>query len=135
MLRTEGLDAFVRAWESQPLFVTQRQTPAQRLARQHRRRLSQDPVGLAGCLASLGLGEMPDTRDAIARFPGRLDWIVGALDRRFLEIGREIARLRPATRLHVLEGVGHNPLIEAPDALAALVAQSHSVQSGLRARG
>nr|WP_296810539.1 alpha/beta fold hydrolase [Thiocapsa sp.] len=121
-LRDDGIEAFVAAWESQPLFASQAGLPSAALARQRRRRLGQRPTGLAASLEQHGLGRMPSLWGALTAFPGDLTWIVGASDARFLGIAREVLRRRPATRLHVLPGVGHNPLLECPEILSDLLA-------------
>jgi 2-succinyl-6-hydroxy-2,4-cyclohexadiene-1-carboxylate synthase len=120
-LLDEGIDAFVDAWESQTLFATQTGLPSTVLERQRGRRLSQRPTGLAASLEFHGLGRMPSLWGALTAFPGELTWIVGAADTRFLGIAREVVRRRPATRLHVLPGVGHNPLLECPEILGDLL--------------
>lgn len=124
LLRDQGLEAFVTAWEHQPLFKTQARLAPEILARQRARRLSQRPEGLASVLERLGLGEMPSTWEALARYQGRLDWIIGGEDRRFQAIAHEVVAHRPSTRLHVLENVGHNPLLEAPERLRACLERS-----------
>lgn len=121
MLRSQGIAAFVQAWEKLPLFASQRRLAPAVLARQRERRLSQDPEGLASCLERLGLAEMPGTWDDLARFPGHLRWIVGREDTKFLLIARHVAQRRPATDLLIVDGVGHNPVLEAPDLLARIL--------------
>ncbi|AFL75848.1 alpha/beta fold hydrolase [Thiocystis violascens] len=121
LLRTQGVDAFVQAWEKLPLFVTQSRLPRSVLARQQACRLSQRAEGLASSLERLGLAEMPSTWDDLMRFPGQLRWIVGGEDRKFLRIARQVAECRPTTDLRVLDGIGHNPLLESPDLLADLL--------------
>ncbi|MFD2113427.1 alpha/beta fold hydrolase [Thiorhodococcus fuscus] len=121
LLHTQGIEAFVRAWERQALFATQQALSPAILERQRRIRLSHRPGGLARCLACLGLAEMPSTWDDLDRYPGDLTWIVGGEDRKFIQIARQVAERRPATRVHLIEGVGHNPLLEAPNALAQLL--------------
>ncbi|MFB1505546.1 MAG: alpha/beta fold hydrolase [Thiocapsa sp. C3-sup] len=120
-LQDDDIDTFVDDWESQPLFATQAVLPTAVLERQRRRRLRQRPAGLAASLELHGLGRMPDFWGPLTAFPGELTWIVGASDARFLEIAREVVRRRPATRLHVLPGVGHNPLLECPEILDGLL--------------
>ncbi|MFP4279659.1 MAG: alpha/beta fold hydrolase [Halochromatium sp.] len=119
-LEQPGLAAFVEAWEALPLFATQASVPASRLARQRERRLSQSATGLAASLSVHGLAEMPAMRETIIQFPGALHWVTGAEDRKFSALAREVGRWRPALRLHSLPGVGHNPLLEAPEQLRAL---------------
>ena len=117
MLRERGLPAFVDAWERQPLFRTQSRLQPDVLARQRQRRLSHRPEGLASAIERLGLAEMPSAWDGIEVYRGRLTWIVGGEDSRFRAIAQEVAALRPATRLRLLDGVGHNPLLETPERL------------------
>ncbi|SDX54480.1 2-succinyl-5-enolpyruvyl-6-hydroxy-3-cyclohexene-1-carboxylate synthase/2-succinyl-6-hydroxy-2,4-cyclohexadiene-1-carboxylate synthase [Allochromatium warmingii] len=121
LLREHGLDAFVTAWEQQPLFRTQARLAPELLAQQRARRLSHRPDGLACVLERLGLGEMPSTWDALADYRGQLNWIIGSEDRRFQAIAHTVLAQRPATRLMVLEAVGHNPLLEAPERVLAAV--------------
>ncbi len=117
LLRDQGIAAFADAWQAQPLFASQSRLPARVLAAQRARRLAQRPEGLARCLASLGLAQMPSCWGALAGMRGTLRWVVGAEDVRFLAIGRRVAALRPGTELLVLPGSGHNPLLERPRVL------------------
>lgn len=121
LLRERGIAAFTAVWEQQPLFASQRQLPASLLDAQRRRRLAQDAEGLARSLEVFGLAEMPATWDALTRWRGRLDWIVGGEDARFRTIAEQVLARRPDTRVHLLPGIGHNPLLEAPEPLYALL--------------
>ena len=123
LLRTRGIPAFVSAWERQPLFQSQTRLPAEILQQQRQRRLLQRAEGLASALESLGLGCMPSVWDSIPRFPGHLRWIVGAEDSRFLDLAQRVKSLRPDTELHVLDDVGHNPLLESPRRLTRLLSR------------
>ena len=122
LLRRDGVPGFVCNWESLPLFTGQVRLPGEALARQRARRLSHRAEGLIASIAVFGLAEMPDTRDVLRRFTGDLRWIVGADDPKFARVAQEVLDLRPTTELHILEGVGHNLLLEAPRELAVLLA-------------
>jgi 2-succinyl-6-hydroxy-2,4-cyclohexadiene-1-carboxylate synthase len=119
LLRGQGIAAFVDAWERQPLFASQAALPAALLTEQRRRRLAQRTDGLAAALACFGLAEMPDTWGAIARWPGRLTWLAGAGDDKFVAIAQRVARERPATTVRIVPGAGHNLLLEAPQTVLA----------------
>jgi 2-succinyl-6-hydroxy-2,4-cyclohexadiene-1-carboxylate synthase len=121
-LEHQGIAAFVDAWESLPLFATQVSASAQQRAQQRERRLSQCAAGLAASLRVHGLAEMPCMRETIIRYPGELHWVAGAEDHKFSALAREVEHWRPSMRLHRLPGVGHNPLLEAPDRLRRLMA-------------
>ena len=117
LLRERGIVAFVDAWERQPLFASQSALAEDLLLRQRRCRLAQRPEGLARALESFGLGAMPEMSEAVLGWPGELDWVVGERDQKFAAIARQLQRRRSDMRLHLIPGVGHNPLLEAPAAL------------------
>ncbi|WP_242466279.1 alpha/beta fold hydrolase [Chromatium okenii] len=121
LLREQGIEAFVTAWEQQPLFATQRQLAPAVVAQQRARRLRQRAEGLARCLEQFGLAAMPSTWEALARFPGRVRWIVGGADQKFVALAQQVKTLRPATEVTVIAGGGHNLLLEHPDRVRELL--------------
>ncbi|MBB1074211.1 alpha/beta fold hydrolase [Rhodoferax sp. 4810] len=116
-LRYQGIQAFVTAWEQQPLFASQLHLPAAVLTQQRQQRLQQRAEGLAQCLDCFGLANMPNTWPQLTQFTGQLHWITGANDAKFSTIAARIKQLRPATHWHCFNHCGHNPLLEAPDQL------------------
>lgn len=115
----EGVRALVDAWEARPIFATQRAVPDVRFAAQRATRLAHTPDGVAAAFRRLGLGAMPDLH-AHLRDP-RVALVAGALDEKFVTIARA-----HAPTPHVLAGCGHNPILEAPDALAAIITAERS---------
>lgn len=115
MLRTDGLDAFLTAWEAQPLFATQARAPQASRDARRARRANLDPAQLARSLEVMGLAEMPDYRSAV---DARCTLVVGADDAKYVAIARAL----PA-RVEVIAACGHDPTLEQPRALAALLAR------------
>jgi 2-succinyl-6-hydroxy-2,4-cyclohexadiene-1-carboxylate synthase len=77
--------------------------------------------GLAQSLRVLGLAQMPDYGPALPALDLPVRLVVGALDEKFgLLAARAAARL-PRAEVVRVPGVGHNVLLEAPDALCALL--------------
>jgi len=115
ILRHRGIAAFVDDWEKQPLFATQAaRVPPERLAARRERRLALDPEQLAQCLETMGLAAMPDYR---ADFPAdRCRLICGADDAKFLAAARDTN-----APLDVIANCGHDPTLEQPERLAALL--------------
>jgi len=107
--RTDGLAAFIDAWQAQPLFASQARAPADRRATRRTRRLALDPEQLAQSLETMGLAEMPDYRD---RVDPRFALIAGADDPKYVAIAQAL----PAP-LEIIAGSGHDPLLEQPAAL------------------
>jgi 2-succinyl-6-hydroxy-2,4-cyclohexadiene-1-carboxylate synthase len=113
LARDRGIDAFITAWEAQPLFATQQRAPADRLVARHTRRLALDPEQLARSLETMGLAEMPDHRRHIG---DRFALIAGADDPKYVAIARELP-----SPLELVPGSGHDPLLEQPAALTAAI--------------
>lgn len=115
LARDRGLDAFLAAWEAQPLFASQARASAERRAARSARRRALDPAQLARSLETMGLAEMPDYRAAI---DGRFALLAGAGDARYVAIARSL----PAP-LEIIPDSGHDPLLEQPAALTAALAR------------
>ena len=124
LLEEQGLDTFLDAWESQPLFESQ--TLTQRAA-QRRLRESLDPSGLARAMRGLSLGRMPDFRPRLQSLSLPVCWVAGGSDMKFSALARECAEVTPAGSLEILPGAGHNAVLEQPDAVADLL-QPHRAQ-------
>jgi 2-succinyl-6-hydroxy-2,4-cyclohexadiene-1-carboxylate synthase len=102
-----GLEAFVEEWSAQPLFATQPRGVAE-LAREDR--LRSTAPGLAAALRGMGTGVMTPLHD---RLP-EATWVVGEHDEKF-------RALAPAGVV-VVPGAGHSAHLEAPEAVAAVLA-------------
>jgi len=115
ILRHRGIAAFVDEWAKQPLFATQAaRVPAERLAARRARRLALDPEQLAQCLEAMGLAAMPDYRP---NFPAdRCRLICGADDAKFLAAAHDTK-----APLDVIANCGHDPTLEQPERLTALL--------------
>jgi len=119
-LRHDGLEAFVAAWEALPLWATQQRLPAPTRAEQRATRRQHTADGLAHSLQVLGLGQMPDLRRPFAQLSTPVRVVVGADDAKFLALSEAVAPLPHVERV-VVEGAGHNVVLEAPERLAEVV--------------
>ncbi len=115
LLRERGIDAFIDAWEAQPLFASQAALPDDRRAWQRMARESLNPNALADAMDALSLARMPDLREPVSRVTVPWQMVVGALDAKFVAASRALG----APHVEELADCGHNPLLEAPEALAA----------------
>jgi 2-succinyl-6-hydroxy-2,4-cyclohexadiene-1-carboxylate synthase len=125
LLEAEGLARFVDAWERQPLFASQARLDDVTLQAQRARRLSHDPQGLAWALRSLGLARMPSYWAALSALEVPVHLMAGQLDDKFTALARSAAG-RLACELTVVDGAGHNVVLERPDVIAA------AIRKGLR---
>ncbi|MGD8319898.1 MAG: 2-succinyl-6-hydroxy-2,4-cyclohexadiene-1-carboxylate synthase [Gemmatimonadota bacterium] len=120
-LETRGIEAFVDAWEELPLFESQRALPPRIRAAQRARRLRNDPRSLAESLRGVGTGSLPSYWEALDRLSIPVLLLTGALDRKFTEIAREMARRLPDVRHVVVPGAGHAVHLERPHAWLSAV--------------
>jgi 2-succinyl-6-hydroxy-2,4-cyclohexadiene-1-carboxylate synthase len=112
----DGIAALADAWETRPLFATQRSLPAQAIAVQRAARIGHTPAGIAAAFRVLGLGAMPEMASTIVVERARVGLVVGALDEKFANLAGAFAAVVPIDRI----ACGHNPLVEAPARLAAI---------------
>jgi 2-succinyl-6-hydroxy-2,4-cyclohexadiene-1-carboxylate synthase len=119
LLRTAGLESFVAWWEQQPLFVTQRLLSPEIAERQREIRRGHDAEGLARALEGLGLAHMPDYGSRLGEIRIPITVMAGAQDPKFSDIARSLGKQHPHVCSSIVQGAGHNLLIEAPEAVAA----------------
>lgn len=110
----------IDAWESQPLFATQRALPALRRAAQRAVRLQQRPHGLANSLRGAGTGAQPSYWERLSRLRCPTLLVTGGQDEKFSRIAEQMAGLLPHCERAEWESAGHNVHIEQPDWFAAL---------------
>lgn len=123
LLERDGIEAFVDKWQNLPLFASQRRLPAALQQAQREERLGHSPRGLAHSLRVTGLGRMPSYWPALASMAMPITLIVGELDDKFLRIAEQVKEMLPRARLVVVPNAGHNVTFEAPEGVAAELAQ------------
>lgn len=121
LLRDRGVEAFATEWEAQALFASQAMVEPARLAERRRARRLHDSLSLAQSLDALSLGRMPDLRCGIATYEGPLRFVVGEHDSKFVAFAAEGAALGRRSKATIVSGVGHDVLLERPDAVDAML--------------
>lgn len=121
LLETRGLPAFLDAWAALPLWASQEALPALLRAEQDVIRRGHRADGLAHALRTLGLAEMPPADPRALPMP--LTLVVGELDAAHRAHSTAFAAELPRARCVVVEGAGHNVLLERPDVLARVLAE------------
>jgi 2-succinyl-6-hydroxy-2,4-cyclohexadiene-1-carboxylate synthase len=114
LLVREGIDAFVERWEAQPLFDSRASLDVRELARQRELRLMNDPAQLAAALRGLGTGTLPSLWERLGELSIPTLLVVGALDRKFVEIANRMASALPSAEVVEVRGAGHTVHLERP---------------------
>ncbi len=123
-IEEQGVAAFDRKWSALPLFESQGRLGAETVAEQRRIRLGHDPGALAAAMRALSLGAMPDYRSFLPMISCPVELIVGSLDTKFVALARQMAGRLPAAGVRVVDGVGHNVPLEAPERLVELLVEA-----------
>lgn len=119
-IEAAGTEAFIDDWLALPMFSGLDQLHAEWQARDRAMRLSNGPAGLASALRAYGQGAMPHLAPALGRMECPLTVIVGADDDSYRRTGFAMAQAAGAD-FHMLGGVGHAVVAEAPYAVADVV--------------
>ena len=116
-----GVEAFVDAWEAQPLFATRAALDPRVRERQRALRLANDAASLAATLRALGAGSLPSLWGKLPEIEVPTLLVVGALDTRYVEIARRMAKALPDARVAEISRAGHTAHLERPEAWLAAV--------------
>ncbi len=113
------IEAFARRWAQTAVLADQ---PAAVQAAVQADRLRNTPAGLAAALRGLGTGALPSLWERLGELVAPVELIVGERDAKFRGIAQEMAGALPQARVHVVSGAGHAVHLEAPGAVADLIA-------------
>ena len=121
LLEAGDLDAFVAAWERQPLFASQAGLPERVRERRRKERLAHEPRELGRCLRLTGLAEMPNYWPDLPRVAQPITLLAGETDEKFRQLANAAAKLLPRARVAIASGASHDVLLERPDLVAVAI--------------
>lgn len=120
-IERDGIEAFSRQWEANPLFATQEALPPALREAMRRQRLGQDAGRLAAALRAFGTAFQPPLHAELARLAMPVLAMAGELDAKFAAIARDMAGRVPNAALRIVAGAGHAvPLERAQDCAVEL---------------
>jgi 2-succinyl-6-hydroxy-2,4-cyclohexadiene-1-carboxylate synthase len=111
-----GVPAFLDEWLAQPLFTGL--SPA---AQGRAERLDNTAAGLATSLRRAGTGTQEPIWDRLRELSIPTLVVAGALDEKFVALGRRLAETIPAAELAIVDGAGHTVHLEQPVAFLAIL--------------
>jgi 2-succinyl-6-hydroxy-2,4-cyclohexadiene-1-carboxylate synthase len=113
------IEAFAERWAKTAVLADQ---PAQVQTAVHRDRLRNTPAGLAAALRGLGTGALPSLWGRLRELDMPVDLVVGERDAKFRAVATEMASGLPRASMHVVSDTGHAVHLEAPEAVAEVIA-------------
>ena len=120
-IERDGVARFVEQWERLPLWASHASLPDATRARLREQRLANHPRGLANSLRGAGAGADPPVLDRLGTHRSPVLLIAGALDTKYVLLGRLMEAAMSDARLAVVPDTGHAVHLEQPAAFAALV--------------
>ena len=115
-METQPMDQIVGVWERQPLFADQSDALVES---QRPGRLAQDPRSLALLLRTAGQGALEPVWQRLHTLDLPVMAIAGALDERYADAARRMARAVPDGRAVIVENAGHAAQLQQPADVAA----------------
>jgi 2-succinyl-6-hydroxy-2,4-cyclohexadiene-1-carboxylate synthase len=120
-IESSEIGAFVREWETLPLFATQRKLAPKVRAELRSRRMTNRPEALAACLRGLGVGMQPSLWEALEHVAAPTLLIAGERDRKFVRTNERMLQALPDARLELISKAGHAVHLEQPEAWLSAV--------------
>jgi 2-succinyl-6-hydroxy-2,4-cyclohexadiene-1-carboxylate synthase len=117
LIEQRGVAAFVEAWESNPIFESQKRAPLAAIELQRRTRSAHAAPALAATMRALSLGRMPNYWSSLGQIAQPIRLLTGALDSKFTQVAQKMLPLLRAGSLQVEPDIGHNVLLERPDSV------------------
>ena len=119
-----GMARFVEDWMALPMWNTLRsRLSAAEWEASMRQRMTCNPVGLANSLRAAGTGSMTPLWDRLGGLDVPTLVLCGALDNKFVDLGRDMAALLPRSELIVVHDAGHAVHLEDPGGCAFAIRQ------------
>jgi 2-succinyl-6-hydroxy-2,4-cyclohexadiene-1-carboxylate synthase len=124
-LQSLTMEAFAARWAQTPVLAGAAPDVA---ARAQRDRLRNTPEGLARALRGLGTGALPSVWGRLGELEMPVEIVAGQRDEKFSAVAREMAARIGRARVTLIPGAGHAAHLEAPGAVAELIASGEEVQ-------
>jgi len=109
---SDDVEAFLTAWNQQPLLARLQVLHPQRAQMLYLHRRTHHPRGLAIAFDSLGLAEMPPLHGVLHTIPNPIFWIYGADDHKYKDIAHQAVELHSLSKMIAIPDTGHAPHLE-----------------------
>ena len=118
----EGVESFVRHWESLPMFAGVKRRGPQFAAWLHGLRTGNKADGLAASLRGMGAGAMEPLWDGLEAIDLPCTFVAGEDDAPFMQAAARLKESVDGSRIRSVPDSGHSVQFEQPDATASILA-------------
>jgi 2-succinyl-6-hydroxy-2,4-cyclohexadiene-1-carboxylate synthase len=118
-IEREGVEAFVRYWESLPMFAGIKRRGPDFAAWLHRLRTGNRADGLAASLRGMGVGAMEPLWDELHAIDLPCTFVAGEDDAPFMRAAARLSHTVDRSRIRGVRDSGHSVHFEQPDAAAS----------------
>ncbi|MGH2850591.1 MAG: alpha/beta fold hydrolase, partial [Solirubrobacteraceae bacterium] len=118
-IETHDIDWFVERWRGVPLFAGDPDWVHEEVAVDERRCA---PAALAASLRAFGPGSMTPMWDRLGELTLPVAILAGERDGAYVAAGQRLLRALPDATLTIVPGAGHRLALEAPEEVAAAIA-------------
>ena len=113
-IREESWEEFLQAWNGQSVLAGSGPAP-------HQADLGSRREEIARAFENWSLGCQADLRTDLSRCAAKILWVVGAEDRKFVSLGREMQSMLQSGELIEIPDSGHRVLQERPEVVRGAV--------------
>lgn len=121
-IERDGIEPFMRYWESLPMFAGIARRGAEFAAWLHALRVGNRPSGLAASLRGMGAGAMEPLWGELDGIHVRSTFVAGDQDSAFFAMAQRMAQHVRDSRLRTVLDSGHAAHFEQPEAMAGILA-------------
>jgi len=111
-IEREGVQSFLKYWQSTPMIRTQSSIPSQSLRKMQENRKNHTAIGLSNSLRQFGQGSFPDLWDQLNTLTMPILCLSGANDIKYTSIATQISRQVDSAQSICIEAAGHMPHLE-----------------------
>ncbi len=122
-IEQDGISAFVKEWESMPIWESQSKLTDDERLLVRNQRLKQSTVGLSNSLRGMGVGMADSVLDELSELTLPTFLISGKLDAKYCVLAKMMESRLSNAELAIVPDAGHAVHLEKPDEFGHLVAK------------
>ena len=113
-ISSHPVENFIEMWMQKDIFATQLRFSEEKRDEIKKRKMQNNPIGLANSLLSFSTGKMPPLYPRLKNINAKALLITGELDTKFTSLNNTIVNKFPAAKHIIIKNAGHTVHLEEP---------------------